>query len=100
MRGPVTGDFQIPVRTVLPRHTTSLGMPTFTDTSVAVTASTVNQRLSIPDVSLPSASDEDEAEGQQDRTEVGQPAGAGVRQFRAAALARRRSRCGRGSGGE
>src|SRR3954449_13487179 len=36
IRGPLTGLFQTPVSTVRPRQGTSLGSPTFTDTSVAI----------------------------------------------------------------
>src|SRR6478736_6582636 len=39
IRGPVTGLFQTPVCTVRPRHGTSLGRPTFTETSVAIVRS-------------------------------------------------------------
>src|SRR4051794_27979060 len=37
-RGPVTGSLKTPVKTVLPFHDTSFGMPTFTDSSVPDTA--------------------------------------------------------------
>src|SRR4051812_32762063 len=39
MAGPSTGYFQIPVYTALPCHGTSLGRPTFTDSTVGVCGS-------------------------------------------------------------
>jgi hypothetical protein len=36
MTGPSTGDFQMPVRTCLPRQATFRGNPTFTETSVVI----------------------------------------------------------------
>src|SRR3954471_13572142 len=48
MRGPVTGLFHTPVCTVRPRHGTSLGTPTLTDTSVATLTTLLETVTGLP----------------------------------------------------